>query len=74
MTKYLLIILLLVGCNFPLEDEGTLKRKSTSVTLTYTHKPIRDVKYNQYTSAVDADLYPVRHNIKVEPDIEDIFR
>ena len=72
MTKYLLIILLLVGCNFPLEDEGTLRRKGTSVTLTYTHKPIRDVKYNQYTSAVNADLYPVRHNIKVEPDIEDI--
>ena len=69
------IIFLLSGCG-DLPDEGTLKRQGTSVTINYNH--YKSLKYDQtntsrFISATDTDqIFPTRHNIKVEPDIADI--
>ena len=74
VIKLLLISLLLVGCG-DLPDEGTLKRQGTSVTITYNHPPIHDIeltRYNKSTRKLIENTWPVRHNIKVEPDIADI--
>ena len=74
VIKLLLISLLLVGCG-DLPDEGTLKRQGTSVTITYNHPPIHDIeltRYNKSTRTLIENTWPVRHNIKVEPDIADI--
>ena len=74
--KYLLIILLLVGCNFPLEDEGTLKRKTASVTISYNGiKKFQDMdlKYGRASRSeisYQEELFPVYHFIAVEPDVE----
>ena len=74
--KYLLIILLLVGCNFPLEDEGTLKRKTASVTISYNGiKKFQDMdlKYGRALRSeisYQEELFPVYHFIAVEPDVE----
>ena len=62
------------GCGV-LPDEGTLKRQGTSVTITYNHPPIHDIeltRYNKSTRKLIENTWPVRHNIKVEPDIADI--
>ncbi len=72
----ILFLLLLVGCG-PLSDEGTLKRQSTSVTLNYNvdSESLRDFEMTNYSSSVQRIIettWPIRHNIKVEPDIADI--
>ena len=72
----ILFLLLLVGCG-PLPDEGTLKRQSTSVTLNYNvdSESLRDFEMTNYSSSVQRMIettWPIRHNIKVEPDIADI--
>ena len=72
----ILFLLLLVGCG-PLPDEGTLKRQSTSVTVNYNvdSESLRDFEMKNYSSSVQRMIettWPIRHNIKVEPDIADI--
>ena len=72
----ILFLLLLVGCG-PLPDEGTLKRQSTSVTVNYNvdSESLRDFEMTNYSSSVQRMIettWPIRHNIKVEPDIADI--
>ena len=74
MIRLSLISLLLVGCG-DLPDEGTLKRQGTSVTITYNHPSTHDIeltRYNKSTRTLIENTWPVRHNIKVEPDIADI--
>ena len=74
MIRLSLILLLLVGC-VDLPDEGTLKRHETSVTITYNHPSTHDIeltRYNKSTRTLIENTWPVRHNIKVEPDIADI--
>ena len=75
MIKFLLILLVLVGCG-DLPDEGTLRRQGTSVTINYNHSDsLRDIKFTNYTSAqrtIIENTNPIRHNIKVEPDIADV--
>ena len=74
MIRLSLILLLLVGC-VDLPDEGTLKRQETSVTITYNHPSTHDIeltRYNKSTRTLIENTWPVRHNIKVEPDIADI--
>ncbi len=75
MVKLLLILLLLVGCG-DLPDEGTLRRQGTSVTINYNHSDaLRDIELTRYSSSVRSmveNTWPVRHNIKVEPNIADI--
>ena len=74
MIRLSLILLLLVGC-VDLPDEGTLKRHETSVTITYNHPSTHDIeltRYNKSQRAIIENTWPVRHNIKVEPDIADI--
>ena len=70
-----LCLLLLVGCG-DLPDEGTLRRQGTSVTINYNHSDsLRDFEMKNYSSSVQrmiANTWPIRHNIKVEPDIADI--
>ena len=57
-------------------DEGTLRRQGTSVTINYNHSDsLRDIKFTNYTSAqrtIIENTNPIRHNIKVEPDIADV--
>ncbi len=69
------IIFLLLGCG-DLPDEGTLKRQGTSVTINYNHSDsLRDIKFTNYTSSqrtIIENTFPIRHNIKVEPDIADV--
>jgi len=71
----ILFLLLLVGCG-DLPDEGTLKRSGTSVTINYNHSDaIKDIELTRYSSSVRSmveNTWPVRHNIKVEPNIADI--
>ena len=69
MIKYLLIILLLVGCNFSLEDEGTIK-KTASVKISY--KNFIDARATR-TITTQQDLIPVNHYVSVEPDVEEIW-
>ena len=73
LVKFLCLIL--VGCG-DLPDEGTLRRQGTSVTINYNHSDVlRDIELTRYSSAVRSmveNTWPVRHNIKVEPDIADI--
>ena len=68
------IALLVVQCG-DLPDEGTLKRKGSSVTIRYNHNKI-NLKYDGDNSRLSSRAIerktPVRHNIKVEPDIADI--
>ena len=74
MISLSLILLLLVGCG-DLPDEGTLRRQGTSVTITYNHPSTHDIeltRYNKSTRTLIENTWPVRHNIKVEPDIADI--
>ena len=74
MIRLSLILLLLVGCG-DLPDEGTLRRHETSVTITYNHPSTHDIeltRYNKSTRTLIENTWPVRHNIKVEPDIADI--
>ena len=74
MIRLSLILLLLVGCG-DLPDEGTLRRHETSVTITYNHPSTHDIeltRYNKSQRAIIENTWPVRHNIKVEPDIADI--
>ena len=74
MIRLSLILLLLVGCG-DLPDEGTLRRHDTSVTITYNHPSTHDIeltRYNKSQRAIIENTWPVRHNIKVEPDIADI--
>ena len=75
MIRFLLILLVLVGCG-DLPDEGTLRRQGTSVTINYNHSDsLRDIKFTNYTSAqrtIIENTNPIRHNIKVEPDIADV--
>ena len=70
-----LCLLLLVGCG-DLPDEGTLRRQGTSVTINYNHSDaIKDIELTRYSSSVRSmveNTWPVRHNIKVEPNIADI--
>ena len=67
--------MLLVGCG-DLPDEGTLRRQDTSVTINYNHSDaLRDIELTRYSSSVRSmveNTWPVRHNIKVEPNIADI--
>ena len=63
-----------MGCG-DLPDEGTLRRHETSVTITYNHPSTHDIeltRYNKSQRAIIENTWPVRHNIKVEPDIADI--
>ena len=63
-----------MGCG-DLPDEGTLRRHDTSVTITYNHPSTHDIeltRYNKSQRAIIENTWPVRHNIKVEPDIADI--
>ena len=46
------MILLLVGCNFPLEDEGTLKRKTATVRISYHGLKFHDIDLNVFTNLV----------------------
>ena len=74
MIRLSLILLLLVGCG-DLPDEGTLRRHETSVTITYNHPSTHDIeltRYNKSQRAIIENTWPIRHNIKVEPDIADI--
>ena len=74
MIRLSLILLLLVGCG-DLPDEGTLRRQGTSVTITYNHPSTHDIeltRYNKSQRAIIENTWPIRHNIKVEPDIADI--
>ena len=74
MIRLSLILLLLVGCG-DLPDEGTLRSHDTSVTITYNHPSTHDIeltRYNKSTRTLIENTWPVRHNIKVEPDIADI--
>ena len=68
------IDLLVVQCG-DLPDEGTLKRKGSSVTIRYNHNKI-NLKYDGDNSRLSSRAIerktPVRHNIKVEPGIADI--
>ena len=67
MIKLLLIFLLLVGCG-PLSDEGTLKRKTASVKISYS-----GIKFNDRTSraiSISEDLFPVYHLVSVEPNVD----
>ena len=70
-----LCLLLLVGCG-DLPDEGTLRRQGTSVTINYNHSDaLKDIELTRYSSSVRSmveNTWPVRHNIKVEPNIADI--
>ena len=63
------------GCG-DLPDEGTLKRHGTSVTINYNHSDSRhDIEFTNYSSsqrAIIENTNPIRHNIKVEPDIADV--
>ena len=66
------------GCG-DLPDEGTLKRKGSSVTIRYNHNKV-NLQYdghskrliNHHNARAISPLTPVRHNIKVEPNIADI--
>ena len=73
VLRILLVILLLVGCNFDLEDEGKLKR-TASIKITYHGFNFHDVdlKYNRTSRAITGQeqLIPVYHFIAVEPDVE----
>ena len=75
MNRFLLILLVLVGCG-DLPDEGTLRRQGTSVTINYNHSDsLRDVEFKNYSSsqrAIIENTNPIRHNIKVEPNIADV--
>ena len=72
------IALLVVQCG-DLPDEGTLKRKGSSVTIRYNHNKV-NLQYdghskrliNHHNARAISPLTPVRHNIKVEPNIADI--
>ena len=61
------IALLVVQCG-DLPDEGTLKRKGSSVTIRYNHNKI-NLKYDGDNSRLSSRAIerktPVRHNIKV---------
>ena len=71
----LLLSLLIIGCG-DLPDEGTLRRQGTSVTINYNHSDsLRDIELTKYSSSVRRmieNTWPIRHNIKVEPNIADI--
>ena len=57
-------------------DEGTLRRQGTSVTINYNHSDaIKDIELTRYSKsqrAINENTWPIRHNIRVEPDIADI--
>ena len=76
MIKILLIFLLLVGCG-SLPDEGTLKRKTASVRISYTGFEFKDLdlRHNRSTprSASSQNLFPVYHYISVEPEVEEVW-
>ena len=72
VLRILLVILLLVGCNFDLEDEGKLKR-TASIKITYHGLKFHDIdlKHNKTSRAITGQeqLIPVYHFIAVEPDV-----
>ena len=76
MIKYLLILLLLVGC-VDLPDEGTLKRKTASVRISYTGFEFKDLdlRHNRSAprSASSQDLFPIYHYISIEPEVEEVW-
>ena len=76
MIKYLLIILLLVGC-VDLPDEGTLKRNTASVSISYTGFQFQELDLRQdrhiQRSPASQDLLPVYHFISVEPEVEEVM-
>ena len=73
VLRILLVILLLVGCNFDLEDEGKLKR-TASIKITYHGLKFHDIdlKHNRTSRAITGQeqLIPVYHFIAVEPDVD----
>ena len=73
VLRILLVILLLVGCNFDLEDEGKLKRTAT-VRISYHGLKFHDIdlKHNRTSRAITGQeqLIPVYHFIAVEPDVD----
>ena len=77
VLRILLVILLLVGCNFPLEDEGTLKRKTATVRISYHGLKFHDIdlKHNRTSRAITGQeqLIPVYHFIAVEPNVDELW-
>ena len=60
-------------------DQGTLRKKDTSVSINYNHNYV-NLEYEQSSRLanhhnarqIQQNIIPYRHNIKVEPDIADI--
>lgn len=75
MIKILLIFLLLVGCG-PLSDEGTLKKSTTSIKISYDGFDFRELDLDDGRASralsTSNQVTPIRHNIKVEPEVADI--
>jgi len=76
MNKFLLILLVLVGCG-RLPDEGKLKRQSASIRISYNGLQFQDMDFQRgrSTRAITSsqDPFPAYHFIAVEPEVEQLM-